>query len=91
MRPVTACGHKGATLQHPGWAGANIGFGSTVRARDRTLVVLDCAKVNSGERTGHDLAIVLGAPPIRNETKAGADHSYQLGFTAFACGLSVCR
>jgi hypothetical protein len=20
------CGHKGATLQHPGWAGANIGF-----------------------------------------------------------------
>jgi len=22
----TACGHKGATLQHPGWAGANIGF-----------------------------------------------------------------
>jgi hypothetical protein len=22
----TACGHKGATLQHPGWAGAHIGF-----------------------------------------------------------------
>ena len=22
----TACGHKGATLQHPGWAGAQIGF-----------------------------------------------------------------
>jgi hypothetical protein len=20
------CGHKGATLQHPGWAGANVGF-----------------------------------------------------------------
>jgi hypothetical protein len=23
-----ACGHKGATLQHPGWAGANVGFQS---------------------------------------------------------------
>ena len=22
----TACGHKGATLQHPGWGGADIGF-----------------------------------------------------------------
>jgi hypothetical protein len=22
----TKCGHKGATLQHPGWAGAHIGF-----------------------------------------------------------------
>jgi hypothetical protein len=22
----TACGHKGATLQHPGWAGAQVGF-----------------------------------------------------------------
>ena len=22
----TVCGHKGATLQHPGWAGAHIGF-----------------------------------------------------------------
>jgi hypothetical protein len=22
----TACGHKGATLQHPGWAGEHIGF-----------------------------------------------------------------
>jgi hypothetical protein len=22
----TACGHKGATLQHPGWAGADVGF-----------------------------------------------------------------
>jgi hypothetical protein len=22
----TACGHKGATLQHPGWAGEQIGF-----------------------------------------------------------------
>jgi hypothetical protein len=24
--PDTKCGHKGATLQHPGWAGAHIGF-----------------------------------------------------------------
>jgi hypothetical protein len=22
----TACGHKGATIQHPGWGGADIGF-----------------------------------------------------------------
>jgi hypothetical protein len=22
----TACGHKGATIQHPGWAGEHIGF-----------------------------------------------------------------
>ena len=22
----TACGHRGATLQHPGWGGADIGF-----------------------------------------------------------------
>jgi len=22
----TACGHKGATLQHPGWGGADVGF-----------------------------------------------------------------
>ena len=22
----SVCGHKGATLQHPGWAGANVGF-----------------------------------------------------------------
>ena len=22
----TRCGHKGATLQHPGWAGLNVGF-----------------------------------------------------------------
>jgi hypothetical protein len=22
----TACGSKGATLQHPGWAGAQVGF-----------------------------------------------------------------
>jgi hypothetical protein len=22
----TACGHKGATLQHPGWGGSDIGF-----------------------------------------------------------------
>jgi hypothetical protein len=22
----TCCGHKGATLQHPDWAGANVGF-----------------------------------------------------------------
>jgi hypothetical protein len=22
----TACGHKGATLQHPGWAGELVGF-----------------------------------------------------------------
>jgi hypothetical protein len=22
----TACGHKGATLQHPGWGGADLGF-----------------------------------------------------------------
>ena len=22
----TKCGHKGATLQHPGWAGTHIGF-----------------------------------------------------------------
>jgi len=22
----TACGHKGATIQHPGWGGADVGF-----------------------------------------------------------------
>jgi len=22
----TACGHKGATIQHPGWGGQNVGF-----------------------------------------------------------------
>jgi hypothetical protein len=22
----TACGHKGATIQHPGWAGEHVGF-----------------------------------------------------------------
>jgi hypothetical protein len=22
----TRCGHKGATIQHPGWGGADIGF-----------------------------------------------------------------
>jgi hypothetical protein len=24
--PCTACGHKGATLQHPGWGGADVGL-----------------------------------------------------------------
>ena len=26
VNACTACGHKGATIQHPGWGGANIGF-----------------------------------------------------------------
>ena len=28
---------------------------------------VDCATFNSSERTGHDLAIVAGAPQIRND------------------------
>jgi hypothetical protein len=30
----TACGHRGATLQHPGWGGNDVGFLPFPNARD---------------------------------------------------------
>ena len=65
MLPSSAC--NGDTVAISSARAAVYLIGSAVRARDRTLVVLDCATVNSGERTGHDLAIVAGAPQIRND------------------------
>ena len=50
-RRCTACGHKGATLQHPGWAGAERRLHTISRRLLKLLPIKPVCRRNTGDRS----------------------------------------
>jgi hypothetical protein len=74
----TRCGHRGATLQHLGWAGTHIGFqpfprGGRVVIGRGTLRLQKCGLANFS--AGLNVTTFISSPPRQHESPPHADKS----------------